>query len=260
MTSTIDIVSFAFATVAPGGAEDAAQSAGVQSVWDFARKGGVMMIPIGICSLIALAVAAERLISLSRGRVLPPGFMDGLKRAIADGRDADRALAHCEANASPLADMCAAAIRRRHASMDHIERHLADAGAREVFKLRKRLRVLSVIAAITPLMGLTGTIFGMIKAFQTVATSGDALGKTELLATGIYEAMITTAAGLLVAIPALILYHVISARIDRLVAELDEACLDFLDDPQGLPALQAGSAPTEPSAAERAAPVASDAT
>jgi biopolymer transport protein ExbB len=104
------------------------------------------------------------------------------------------------------------------------------------------MRVLSVIAAISPLMGLTGTIFGMIKAFQTVATSGDALGKTELLATGIYEAMITTAAGLLVAIPALILYHVISARVDRLVAELDETCIEFIDDPDGLAAL-AKSAP-----------------
>jgi biopolymer transport protein ExbB len=239
----VDMVGMVLAQVDPNGAgAEAAQNAGVQSVWDFARKGGVMMIPIGICSLVAMAVAAERLISLSRSRVIPTGFIDGLKRTIADGHDADKALAYCAANESPIASLCAAAIRRRHHAIDIIERYVADSGAREIFRLRKRMRVLSVIAAISPLMGLTGTIFGMIKAFQTVATSGDALGKTELLATGIYEAMITTAAGLLVAIPALILYHVISARVDRLVAELDETCIEFIDDPDGLAAL-AKSAP-----------------
>ena len=232
MMHLADIVTMTLAQA--DGAADAAADAGVQSVWDFARKGGVMMIPIGLASLLALAVAAERLITLTRARVIPPGFMEGLTRAIADGRDADKALAYCESNPSPIASMCAAAIRRRSQPIDVIERHVADSGAREVFRLRKRLRVLSVIAAIAPLMGLTGTIFGMIKAFQTVATSGDALGKTELLATGIYEAMITTAAGLLVAIPALILYHVITARIDRLVVDLDEACVDFIEEPDGL--------------------------
>lgn len=247
----LDVFDLIIAVTPPADVGDLASNARVQSVWDFARKGGVMMIPIGLCSLLALAVAAERLIALTRNRIIPPGFLDGLKRAIADGQDADKALAHCEANPSPVASMCAAAIKRRHHAMDHIERHLSDWGAREVFKLRKRLRVLSVIAAISPLMGLTGTIFGMIKAFQTVATSGEALGKTEALATGIYEAMITTAAGLLVAIPALVLYHIISARIDRLVADLDETCLDFIDDPDGLPALRQARPVAEPSAKER---------
>lgn len=226
--------------------DDATSSAGVQSVWDFVRKGGIMMIPIGACSLVALAVGVERLISLTRSRVVPPGFIDTLKRVIADGHDPDKALAHCKSDGSPIAAMCAAAIRRRHEPIDLIERHVADSGAREVFKLRKRLRVLSVIAAVSPLMGLTGTIFGMIKAFQTVATSGEALGKTELLATGIYEAMITTAAGLLVAIPSLILYHYIASRIDRLVADLDEATLEFIEDPDALPALQTNE-PSTPS-------------
>ena len=90
------------------------------------------------------------------------------------------------------------------------------------------MRALSIIAAITPLLGLLGTIFGMIRAFQTVAMSGEALGKAELLAEGIYEAMVTTAAGLLVAIPAMICYHWLSARIERLASELDRAAVDFV--------------------------------
>ena len=90
--------------------------------------------------------------------------------------------------------------------------------------------MLSVIASITPLMGLLGTIFGMIRAFQTVAASGEALGKTEMLAGGIYEAMITTAAGLLVAIPVLICYHWISAKIDTLVMDMDQMTQEFIEE------------------------------
>jgi biopolymer transport protein ExbB len=89
--------------------------------------------------------------------------------------------------------------------------------------------VLQVIGAIAPLLGLLGTIFGMIQAFQTVATSAEALGKTELLAKGIYEAMVTTAAGLLVAIPSVIGYHWISAKIETLVAEMDRICVDLVE-------------------------------
>ena len=95
--------------------------------------------------------------------------------------------------------------------------------------MRKYLRVLSVIAAVTPLLGLLGTIMGMIRAFQTVATSAEALGRTELLAQGIYEAMITTAAGLSVAIPVLIVYHWISGKVERLVADLDLDVTDFVE-------------------------------
>ena len=108
-----------------------------------------------------------------------------------------------------------------------VEKDLADTGQWEVLQLRKRLRVLSVCASVSPLMGLTGTIFGMIRAFQTVAMSGESLGKAELLAEGIYEAMVTTAAGLLVAIPAMICYHWLSARIERLASDLDRAAVDF---------------------------------
>lgn len=206
-------------------------AASVQSVFDYVDKGGVMMIPIGIASLIMLAVAIERLISLRRKRIIPPGFMDGLKKELGDSqREAERALAYCEKNKSPIASICAAGLKKLGRAPEVIERAVQDAGEWEVFKLRKNVRILSVVAAIAPLMGLVGTIFGMIKAFQTVATSAEALGKTELLAEGIYEAMVTTAAGLVVAIPALIFYHWISAKIEKLVAEMDRVCIALLED------------------------------
>lgn len=208
-----------------------AGASGALSVWEFIIKGGVMMIPIGICSLLAFAVVVERAMVLTRVRVLPAGVVRKLS-AILDSPDPDRverAMDFCRKNASPLARVLGAGVRRLGRPIDLVEKSLADAGEWEVLQLRKRLRVLSVIAAVSPLLGLTGTIFGMITAFQTVALSGEALGKAELLAEGIYEAMVTTAAGLIVAIPALVCYHWLSARIERLASGMDRAAVDFVE-------------------------------
>ena len=207
------------------------ESVQVQSVWDFIQKGGLMMIPIGLCSLVALTVIVERLISLRRSKVIPPRFQPGLQRLLKDNPDdTARAIAYCSKDGSPVANVFAAGIKKLNRSEEIVEKHIQEAGEREVLKLRKYLRSLSVIASVSPLLGLLGTIFGMITAFQTVAMSAEALGKTELLAEGIYAAMITTAAGLSVAIPVLISYHWISARIDRLVMDIDRMSMEFIEE------------------------------
>ncbi|MBT8486171.1 MAG: MotA/TolQ/ExbB proton channel family protein [Phycisphaerales bacterium] len=217
----------------------------VQSVWDFILKGGWMMLPIGLCSLVAMTVVAERLISLRRGKVIPSAFLPGLKKtATRFGHDPRRLAEYCRRDGSTVAHIFLAGVRRLGAPIEAIERNIQEAGQRQVLQLRKHLRVLSVIAAVSPLLGLLGTIFGMIIAFQTVATSAEALGKTELLATGIYQAMITTAAGLIVAIPALICYHWLSSKVVRLVMDIDEMTLDFFEDVVGTapaPAIDLGT-------------------
>jgi biopolymer transport protein ExbB len=163
--------------------------------------------------------------------VIPSRFLPGLKKLLREHPgDRKRAAAYCKKNASPVANVFGAGIKKLGAPIEVMERHIQEAGQREVLKLRKFVRALSVIAAITPLMGLLGTIFGMINAFQTVALSGESLGKAELLAEGIYEAMITTAAGLLVAIPVLVCYHWVTAKIERLVMDIDLMTVDFLED------------------------------
>ncbi|MHC5024323.1 MAG: MotA/TolQ/ExbB proton channel family protein [Planctomycetota bacterium] len=217
---------------ADGGSGPVASSSAteIQSVLDFVMKGGVMMIPIGICSLIALTVFVERMVTLRRGRVIPRSFLPGLHSVMRKHPgQKDQALVYCRKNGSPVAHVFAAGIRKVGGPLELVEKHIEDAGEREVLRLRRYLRGLSVIAAVTPLMGLLGTIFGMISAFQTVAISGEALGKTEMLAGGIYEAMITTAAGLIVAIPVLIGYHWLSARIERLVMDIDQMTVDFIE-------------------------------
>ncbi len=208
----------------------APESVAVQSVWDFILKGGPMMIPLAICSLVALAVIVERIMSLRRNRVIPPGFMDGLKAEMKNGtEDHAQAVDFCRRNGSPIANILAAGIRKLAKPIEVVEKHIQDAGEREMVRLRKYLRLLSVVAAIAPLMGLLGTIFGMIRAFQTVAIAPEAMGKTALMAKGIYEAMITTAAGLILAIPVLVCYHWISAKIDRLVFDMDQLTVEFIE-------------------------------
>lgn len=224
------VVMEAFSALAQVGAEPGATTPST-SLWELALKGGPMMVPIALCSLVALAVVFERLATLRKGSIIPPKFMAGLKKILVEHPgDRERALEYCRTSNSPIGRICEAGLSRPGRTIETIEKRITEAGEHEVLRLRKYLRSLSVIAAVSPLLGLTGTIFGMIRAFQTVAFSGEALGKTEQLAGGIYEAMVTTAAGLIVAIPALIFYNLISAKIDRLVAEMDRASIEFAEE------------------------------
>ena len=125
-------------------ADAAGESARVHSVWDFVVKGGPVMVPIVLCSLIALAVFIERLLSLRRRKVIPPEFVSGLKGVLGDdpsdtGRR-QKAIDYCRSNGSPIAAVCAAGIKRLGQPIELLERHIQDAGEREVLKLRKYLR------------------------------------------------------------------------------------------------------------------------
>ena len=238
----------AYCIVATAGVAPAASATSISSVWDFALKGGIVMIPIALCSLAALALVVERLLSVRRSKVIPDHFLRELRTLVRTG-DRVRCIEYCRSHPSPIARIGEAGLRNWHRPLEHVEKSIEDAGQREVAHLRKHMRSLSVIASIAPLLGLLGTIFGMIKAFQTVAASGEALGRTELLAEGIYEAMITTAAGLIVAIPTVVMYNFIAARIDRLVLDMDAVCIELLQERDSAP----GVTPTP--GANNAAPV-----
>ncbi|MBL8877477.1 MAG: MotA/TolQ/ExbB proton channel family protein [Phycisphaerales bacterium] len=214
---------------------------GIQSVWDFVVKGGPTMAVIGLCSLVALTVIVERLIVLRRRGVIPRDFVINLN-AIASDRT--RAMELCKSNNSPAANVLMAALRRRGESIESVEKAAEEAGRREHTRLRQRMRLLGALPQISTMLGLLGTIFGMIKTFQAVAASGQALGKTELLAKGIFEAWTCTAAGLLVAIPVLIAFHYLMGRIDQLVVELEQLAVDFVEDERA--ARSAARQPAEP--------------
>lgn len=241
-------MAFGVVTLAQEAANPIVAGGQLQSVWDFIVKGGPAMAAIIACSLVALAVVVERMVVLRKKAVIPPGFVEGLE---AMGGDRQRALAYCEASGSPAGAILAAAIRRRGQPEAAVEKAVEDAGRREVMRLRRRTRLLGALPQVSTMLGLLGTIFGMIKTFQAIATSGQALGKTELLAEGIFEAWTCTAAGLLVAIPVMIAYHVVLGKIDGLMVDLDKLAVDFVAGEPARASRPASSAEAvrEPSAA-----------
>lgn len=210
-------------------AAEAGEGAGEEqeTMFTLIKKGGPVMIPLGIASIVALAIALERFISLRRERILPDGFLDGLGKAWdADpsGRSAEQ---FCDESAGAAGHVFKAGIQWRDDGYQAVGKAIEDAGAREADKMKRSLRGLSVIAAVSPLLGLLGTVYGMIDAFQRTSSSGGA-AKTADLATGIYEALVTTAAGLTIAIPVMLLYQFLSARVDGLIDHIDEVGTEFV--------------------------------
>lgn len=185
------------------------------------QAGGILMIPIIFCSFITLVFVFERAIALRRGRVIPRPFVKRFLHQLSDGQlDREQALSLCEENGSPVAGVFAAAVRKWGRPAVEVEQAVLDAGERASNGLRKYVRVFNAVSTISPLLGLLGTVFGMIKAFNDISTS-DAMGRPELLSRGISEALITTAAGLSIAIPALVCYLFFLSRVDQLIVELD---------------------------------------
>ena len=202
-------------------AENAAPVIPSKNMWDVIRAGGVLMIPIGFCSVLMTVFVFERLLTLRRGRVIPRPFVKRFLHQVREGQlDRERALTLCQEDGSPVADVFAAAIRQWGKPAVEVEQAVLDAGERTVNSLRRYLRVFNGVSTISPLLGLLGTVFGMIRAFNDISGSA-AMGRPELLAGGISEALITTAAGLTVAIPALTLYLFFVSRVDQLIVEID---------------------------------------
>lgn len=185
------------------------------------RDGGPLMIPIAFCSFVLLVFVFERSVSLRRGRVIPGPFV---KRFLEQLRQRqlkpDRALKLCEENRSPVAEVFAGAVKKWGKPSVEVEQAIIDAGERVTNGLRRYIRLFNGVSTICPLLGLLGTVLGMIRAFNSIATA-DAMGRPELLAAGISQALLTTAAGLSVAIPAFIAYLYFVGRVDRLIIDID---------------------------------------
>lgn len=199
-----------------------------KSLFAILKAGGVLMIPIGLCSFLTLVFAFERLVTLRTGRVIPRPFVKRILHQLREGQlDRDEAMRLCEENGSPVAEVFAGAIRKWGRPSVEVEQALLDEGERAVNGLRRYVRVFNGVATISPLLGLLGTVFGMITAFNEIASS-NAMGRPELLAAGISEALITTAAGLVVAIPALAFYLYFISRVDQLIIEIDSLGQDLV--------------------------------
>jgi biopolymer transport protein ExbB len=199
-----------------------------ESMFSLMRKGGPVMVPLGIASIVALALAIERLLSLRQIKVIPTGFILGLREQITldPGGAGEHGIHFCEREDGAVGRIFKAGLLKLHKGEDAVEKAIEDAGGREVDKMKRSLRGLSVIATVSPLLGLLGTVYGMIGAFQTATSVG--MGKADVLAKGIYEALVTTAAGLTIAIPVLLIFQYLNSRVDSLVDEIDEMGIEFM--------------------------------
>ncbi|MFK7818291.1 MAG: MotA/TolQ/ExbB proton channel family protein [Planctomycetaceae bacterium] len=176
----------------------------------------------GVASVMALWFGIERLVQLRRRRVIPAHFVDRFLMHLRNGQlEPRQAMAICRDNGSPIADVFSHGVRKWGKPSVEVEQAIIDGGERQVSQLRKHLRVLNGVATVAPLIGLLGTVIGMIQAFNDIANSS-AMGKPEELAVGIGLALLTTAVGLSIAIPALTLYMFLASRIDSLVMEMDK--------------------------------------
>jgi biopolymer transport protein ExbB len=184
--------------------------------------GWYFAVPFLLASVIALWFGMERLVVLRQGRVIPRPFVERFLQHLEQGKlDPETALGLCHQNGSPVAQVFAHGVRKWGKPSVEVEQAIIDGGERQVSQLRNHLRILNGVASVAPLIGLFGTVVGMIMSFNDIATS-DAMGKANELAGGIAVALLTTAVGLAIAIPSLILYMYLSGRVDSLVMEMDE--------------------------------------
>ena len=185
-------------------------------VFDILDKGGPVMILILSASVLGLALAFERMVSLRRRRLCPPELISAVQRATESG-DLDSLLPATEAQ-SPLARILNAGLRWRSQGSAEMEKAMESVAAQEIGRLRRPVRPIAILASIMPLLGLLGTILGMISTFNMLK-GVSASDRVETLAPGIGQALYTTAAGLSVAIPFLIAYHFLSSQLNRAASE-----------------------------------------
>lgn len=193
---------------------------------ELVRAGGWLMLPIILCSVVALAIIVERLWSLQIRRVLPKHLVAQVWRWEKIHQLNDEHLKELQAS-SPLGSILAAGIINRHQNRDVMKESIEDTGRHIVHELERYLNSLGTIAAITPLLGLLGTVIGMIKVFATITTQG--VGDPGALAGGISEALLTTAAGMSVAIPTLMFYRYFRGRVRMLVLKMEQEALTMVE-------------------------------
>ena len=188
--------------------------------------GGWLMAPIILCSVLALAIIAERTWALRRSNVVPPGVgqqvEDWAARHELDRRHIDQLR-----SGSAMGRVLAAALVNRHRSRDLIKEAVEDTGRHVVHELERFLNTLGTIAGISPLLGLLGTVIGMIKVFSAILVHG--VGDATQLAGGISEALITTAAGLTVAIPSFFFYRYFKGRVTAYVVSMEEQAINLIE-------------------------------
>jgi biopolymer transport protein ExbB len=197
-----------------------------ETAFDYFQKGGPVMWVLLVCSVIAVTIFLERLWSLRRGRVAPPQLLSEVAELTRAEKIAE-ALARSMGSHTPAGAIFAAVLRKAGATEAQLREAAQEVGKREAGRLERFIEAIGVIAALGPLLGLLGTVLGMIKVFQKVNEVG--AGSPVEMAAGIWEALVATAFGLIVGIPALVMYRFLLGRVDSLVLRLEEEAIALVE-------------------------------
>ncbi|MBT4292814.1 MotA/TolQ/ExbB proton channel family protein [bacterium] len=187
-------------------------------MWELIQSGNVMMIPLGVCSLVAVAVIFERVYSLRSSKVIVSEVV-GAVETLDAAQDLSVARAILERNPGPFANIVATGLDHADDDWVIIRDVLQESGRQEAVRLSRNLNILEIGAAIAPLLGLLGTVTGMIRVFSAVSAHG--LGQPEYMSGGISEAMITTAAGLIIGIPVLVMHQWLQGKADSIIFDME---------------------------------------
>lgn len=196
------------------------------SLLELFQAGGFFMWPIALCSIFAAAIVAERLWTLQHKRVMPADLTRRIWSLIEAGQVNDKVIAALEAN-SPLGKILATGLQHRHRPREVMMERLEDAGRHVAHELDRFLNTLGTIAGVAPLLGLLGTVTGIIKAFGVIYSGG--LGDPRALSGGISEALLTTAFGLCVAIPSYVAYRYLRGKVEAIVVQIEKDVVRFAD-------------------------------
>ena len=195
-------------------------------MFEFIVQGGIVMYVLVGCSVLALTIIFERAWSLRRSVVLPEADIHVIEESVRAGK-VEEALQSCSRNNTAMSRILWVALKNRGVGRAVLKEILEEVGRQEVAHLERFVGVLGVVAAVSPLLGLLGTVIGMIEVFQVISLEG--VGKANILAGGISKALNTTAAGLSVAIPALVAYRLFEARVNSFVLEIEQHALRFVE-------------------------------
>lgn len=196
------------------------------SLLDMIMKGGYVMIPIGILSLITIYVMIERYITIKKASRIEHNFMNNIKEFVLSG-NIDSAKSLCKNSTSPQARMIEKGISRIGNPLKEIEAAIENVGKLEIYKLEKNVSILAIIAGIAPMLGFVGTILGVIKIFYNISLADNiSIG---LISGGLYEKMVTSAAGLVVGIFSFICFHFLNIMIDKIVHQMESNSIEFID-------------------------------
>ena len=197
------------------------------SMWELSLKGGIIMIPLLLLSILAVYILIERILAIRQAEKEDTTFMDRIKDYIHDGQ-IDSALNLCRKSNTPYARMVEKGISRLGRPMNDVLVAIENIGNMEVAKLEKGFTVIATTAAGAPMLGFLGTVTGMVRAFFDMSSAGSAADIT-LLSAGIYEALVTTVAGLVVGIIALFAYNYLVSRVDGVVNKMEARTMEFMD-------------------------------